>query len=83
MTRLEQSVEKYNTKGDPINFGLPFEEFIYECYNKYNPSSYGGYIQKKIEQELEENGMRISSISAAEDRGDFEIYVPHAIPYNE
>lgn len=83
MTRLEQSIEKYNSKGKSINFRLPFNEFIYECYNKYAPSSYGGYIQKKIEQELRQNRINISSIPTLEDRGDFEIYVRHAIPYKE
>lgn len=81
MTRLEQALEKYNSKGEPINFRLPFEEFIYECYNKHNPSSYGGYIQKRIEQELLQNGINILSISSVEDRGDFEIYVQHKIPF--
>ena len=64
---LKLAQEKYN-EGNDVNYGLPFNDFICDCYVRLKPCSYGSRIQTKILKSIGCN-----SISPSLNMGDFNL----------
>lgn len=83
MEKLERAINKFKNKNNlSLNYKVPIDEFILDCYLNCDPSSYGSYIQKKVELDCINNKIDIVSISPKENRGDFEILTRYSYDYN-
>jgi hypothetical protein len=82
MKKLERAINKFRDKNNmSLNYDVPIDEFLLDCYLNCDPSSYGSYIQKKVELDCINNKIDIVSISPKENRGDFEILTRYSYDY--
>jgi hypothetical protein len=81
MEKLKRAIDKFENKNNLyLNYKAPINEFLLDCYINCDPSSYGAYIQKKVEQDCKSNGLGVVSLSPKENKGDFEILVHYCNP---
>lgn len=74
MEKLQTAINKFKNKHNlNLNYNAPINEFLLDCYLNCDPSSYGSYIQKKIEHDCRNNKIDVVSLSPKENKGDFEI----------
>jgi hypothetical protein len=82
MEKLKRAIDKFENKNNLyLNYRAPINEFLLDCYINCDPSSYGAYIQKKVEHDCKSNRLGVVSLSAKENKGDFEILVRYCKSY--
>jgi hypothetical protein len=60
----EQAISKFK-EGNVVDYNLPFDDFICDCYVRLKPCSYGSRIQSKIIREI-----KCKTIHPTENMGD-------------
>ena len=79
---LEEATHKFKTSNDDMVIGSPgyIQDFITECYVRYDPSKRGNTLQKFIIHEMSEHAF---GVPATWDRGDFSVGQFKQISYND